>query len=136
LSNAIAPSHPTISQYNELLCQLSRSPSQHDISTSISDHLRHMSPLLFSPFSILIDCCVGCTPISPQYLSEPPFPTASSTTYIITSSDGCCILHDTAVNSYISVITPLEIIYVIVVYAFVGGGLLILSSNGIIIIVL
>ena len=44
--------------------------------------------------------------------------------------------HDTAVNSYISVITPLEIIYVIVVYAFVGGGLLILSSNGIIIIVL
>ena len=62
-----------------LLYHHSKSPSQHDISTSISDHLRHISrldPLLFSPlYSILIDCCVGCTPIPPQYLPVPPFPT-------------------------------------------------------------
>ena len=83
------------------------SSSQHYISTSISDHLRHISlqdQPLFSPlYSILIDCCVGCTPIPPQYFLGPSFPT-----FILLPpknhyfDDGCISWHDTAANLYIS----------------------------------
>ena len=124
-----------------LLYNLSKSFLTHDISTPISDHLRHISrldPLLFSPlYSILIDCCVGCTPIPPQCLSGPPFPPyilhhLKIATLMLVVYPGM-ILPQICISV---VISPSETIYMIVVYAFVGGGLLILSNDGIIIILM
>ena len=96
-----------------LLYHHSKSPSQHDISTSISDHLRHISrldPLLFSPlYSILIDCCVGCTPIPSQYFPGPSFPT-----FILLPpknhyfDDGCISWLIIAAISYISSYTTIR----------------------------
>jgi len=124
-----------------LLYLLSKLPSQHDISTPISEHLRHifrLDPLLFSPlYSILVDCCVGCTPIPPQCLSVLPFLHASSTTQKIATL--MMVVYPGMILPSICisvVILPSEIDYMIVIYAIVGGGLLILSNDGIIIIVL
>ena len=124
-----------------LLYHLSKLPSQHDISTSISDHPRHISrldPLLFSPlYSILIDCCVGCTPIPPQCLSVPPITTCLL--YHPKNATFMMVVYPVMILPSIRisvVIIPSEIVYMIVIYAIVGGGLLILSNDGIIIIVL
>ena len=107
-----------------------------------SDHLRHISlqdQPLFSPlYSILIDCCVGCTPIPPQYLAGPPFPT-----YILHPPKNhlfCMVVaswHIIAAILYISSNTTIrDCLYDSCLCTIVRGELLILSNNGIIIIVM
>jgi len=124
-----------------LLYHFSNLPSQHDISTSISVHLRHISrldPLLFSPlYSILIDCCVGCTPIHLSTCQGLPFLHASSSPQKIATLMMVVYPGILSPPFCISVvILPSEIVYMIVIYEIVGGGLLILTCDGIIIIVL
>ena len=92
-----------------------------------------LSPL----YSIDVDCCVGCIPTSSRKYQDVDILDASSTTPKIATLMMVVYPGMILPPFCISVvILPSEIFYMIVVYAFVGGGLLILSNDGIIIIVL
>ena len=92
-----------------------------------------LSPL----YSIDVDCCVGCIPTSSRKYQDVDILDASSTTPKIATL--MMVVYPGILSSpfCISVVVlPSDIVYMIVIYATVGGGLLILSSDGIIIIVL
>ena len=92
-----------------------------------------LSPL----YSIDVDCCVGCIPTSSRKYQDVDILDSSSTTPKIAPL--MMVVYPGMLLPPIRisvVILLLHIVYMIVVYAFVGGGVMILNSDGIIIIVL
>ena len=92
-----------------------------------------LSPL----YSIDVDCCVGCIPTSFGKYQDVVILDASSTTPKIATL--MMVVYPGMILPSICisvVILPSEIVYMIVFYAIVGGGLLILSNDGLIIILM
>ena len=92
-----------------------------------------LSPL----YSIDVDCCVGCIPTSSRKYQDVDILDASSTTPKITTLMMFVYPGMLLPPIRISVaILLLHVVYMIVIYAFVGGGVMILTFDDIIIIVL
>ena len=92
-----------------------------------------LSPL----YSIDVGCCVGCISPSSRKYQDVDILDASSTTPKITTLMMFVYPGMLLPPIRISVVILLpHVVYMIVVYGIVGGGLLILSNDGIIIIVL
>ena len=92
-----------------------------------------LSPL----YSIDVDCCVGCIPTTSRKYQDVDILQASSTTPKIATLMMVVYPGMLLPPIRISVVILLpHNVYVIVVYAFVGGGVMILTFDDIIIIVL
>ena len=92
-----------------------------------------LSPL----YSIDVDCCVGCIPTSSRKYQDVDILDASSTTPKITTLMMFVYPGMLLPPIRISVVILLpHVVYMIVVYAFVGGGVIILTFDDTIIIVL
>ena len=92
-----------------------------------------LSPL----YSIDVDCCVGCIPTSSRKYQDVDILDASSTTPKIATLMIVVYPGMLLPPIRISVVILLShVVYMIVVYAFVGGGVMILTFDDIIIVVL
>ena len=88
-----------------------------------------LSPL----YSIDVDCCVGCISTSFRKYQDVDILDASSTTPKIATL--MMVVYSGMLLPPIRisvVILLLHVVYMIVVYTFVGGGVMILTSDGII----